>query len=83
MATRIERMVADRFRGRSVPVRVHLPNGSAVALADEPKLDVYVRDWSAAKNLATPSLGALARAYVHDQIDFAGTAPQVEWRREY
>jgi cyclopropane-fatty-acyl-phospholipid synthase len=77
MAGQLERLVAERFRGRSIPIRVHLPNGNAVALADQPDIDVYIRDWSAARTLTAPTMGALARAYVHDKLDFDGTARQV------
>ena len=77
MADRIARVVSERLRGRSLPVRVHLPNGHPIALADEPRVDLYLRDWSAARTLAGPTLGALARAYVHDRLDFSGGARQV------
>ncbi len=77
MASQLERLVVDRYRGRNIPVRVNLPSGTSIALGEQAEIDVLIKTWPAVKTLATPSMGALARAYVHDTIDFTGSARQV------
>src|SRR5207249_7636893 len=44
------------------------------ALSPPPELGLSVRSWRGVKALAAPALGTLARAYVHQDIDFTGSA---------
>jgi cyclopropane-fatty-acyl-phospholipid synthase len=54
-----------------------LPDGGRVALSPAPEVDVIARSWKGVKALAAPALGTLARAYVHNDIDFTGSARRV------
>jgi cyclopropane-fatty-acyl-phospholipid synthase len=73
----LHKIVASRYSGRQLPVALVLPDGGRVALSEAPEVDIYARTWSGLKALATPELGKLARAYVHNDIDFSGGARRV------
>jgi cyclopropane-fatty-acyl-phospholipid synthase len=45
-----------------------------VPLSSDPELEVLARTWRGLKALSAPAMGALARAYVHNDIDFTGSA---------
>jgi cyclopropane-fatty-acyl-phospholipid synthase len=55
-------------------VTLVLPDGGRVPLSSEPEVEVLARTWRGLKALAAPAMGALARAYVHNDIDFTGSA---------
>ncbi|MEO6929587.1 MAG: hypothetical protein ABI190_10525, partial [Casimicrobiaceae bacterium] len=74
MAETLQRLIASRYRGRDLPVAVVLPDGGRVALSQSPELEVTARTLAGLKALAAPGMGMLARAYVHNDIDFSGTA---------
>jgi cyclopropane-fatty-acyl-phospholipid synthase len=74
MAESLQRLIASRYRGRDVPVTVVLPDGGRVPLSPAPELEIVARTWRGLKALATPAMGVLARAYVHNDIDFSGGA---------
>src|SRR5438093_7390957 len=73
----LQRIATSRFGGRNLPVALVLPDGGRVPLSEAPEIDVYARTWNGLKALATPELGRLARAYVHNDIDFSGGARRV------
>src|SRR5258708_38822199 len=70
----LTRIIASRYGGRDIPVALVLPDGGRVALSERPEVDVYARTWRGLKALASPELGALARAYVRNDLDFSGGA---------
>src|SRR5258708_18551914 len=72
----LTRIIASRYGGRDIPVALVLPDGGRVALSEMPEVDVYARTWRGLKALASPELGALARAYVRNDLDFSGGAPR-------
>ena len=74
MAAALRKLIESRYGGRDLPVAVVLPDGGRVALSPRPDLEVVARTWRGLKALAAPALGTLARAYVHNDIDFSGTA---------
>src|SRR6059036_2613434 len=74
MAAPIKRLIESRYGGRGLPVALVLPDGGRIALSPRPEVDVIVRSWRGVKALAAPALGTLARAYVHQDIDFTGSA---------
>jgi len=74
MKSSLARLVTHRYGGRNLPVAVVMPDGGRVALSDSPEVDIYARTWSGLRALASPELGKLARAYVHNDIDFSGGA---------
>jgi cyclopropane-fatty-acyl-phospholipid synthase len=74
MAARLRKFIVDRYGGRNLPIALVLPDGERVALSPTPEFDLVVRTWNGLRTLARPEMGALARAYVHDQIDFTGSA---------
>ena len=74
MAEPLRRFIVNRYRERHVPVALVLPDGERVPLSPTPEFDLIVRTWSGLRAIATPEMGALARAYVRDQIDFTGSA---------
>ncbi len=73
----LHRIIANRFSGRNLPIALVLPDSSRVPLSEAPEVDVYARNWHGLKALASPELGALARAYVHNDLDFSGGARRV------
>jgi len=77
MASRLDRLVLDRYRGRNLPIRLRLPSGEALALSDAPTIDIHARTWPAVKTLAFPTMGSLARAYVHGHVDVPGSAREI------
>src|SRR5213594_1500953 len=74
MATPLKRFIESRYGGRGLPVSLVLPDGGRIALSPAPEIDVVARSWRGVKALAAPAMGTLARAYVHQDIDFTGSA---------
>src|SRR5712671_4539766 len=74
MARVLQTIIANRYGGRNLPVTLVLPDGGRVPLSSEPEVEVLARSWRGLKALAAPAMGALARAYVHNDIDFTGSA---------
>ena len=74
MALPLQKIITNRYGGRNLPVTLVLPDGGRVPLSSEPELEVLARTWRGLKALAAPAMGALARAYVHNDIDFTGSA---------
>ena len=74
MAEPLQKLIASRYAGRNVPVALVLPDGGRVALSESPEVEIVARTWSGLKALASPAMGALARAYVRNDIDFSGSA---------
>ncbi|HEX8012451.1 MAG TPA: cyclopropane-fatty-acyl-phospholipid synthase family protein [Casimicrobiaceae bacterium] len=77
MSRPLTRIIASRYGGRNIPIALVLPDGGRLALSERPEVDVYARTWRGLKALASPELGALARAYVHNDLDFSGGARRV------
>jgi cyclopropane-fatty-acyl-phospholipid synthase len=74
MAQALQKIIANRYGGRNLPVTLVLPDGGRVPLSSEPEVEILARTWRGLKALAAPAMGALARAYVHNDIDFTGSA---------
>jgi len=74
MAAALKKVIESRYGGRDLPVALVLPDGGRVALSARPDLEIVARTWRGLKALAAPALGTLARAYVHNDIDFSGNA---------
>ena len=74
MAETLQKIIAHRYRGRNLPVTVVLPDGRRVSLSPTPEVEVMARTLRGLRTLASPALGALARAYVKNDVDFTGTA---------
>ena len=77
MSEPLQKFIADRYGGRDLPVILVLPDGGRVPLSSSTEAEVIVRTWRALKALAFPELGRLARAYVHNEIDFTGGARRI------
>jgi len=77
MAQALQRIITDRYGGRGLPVTLVLPDGARVPLSQQPVVDIAARSWRGLKALASPAMGSLARAYVHGDIDFTGSARRV------
>jgi cyclopropane-fatty-acyl-phospholipid synthase len=73
----LQKAIANRYAGRDLPVAVILPDGARVPLSPKPEVDVFARTLAGLKTLAAPAMGALARAYVHNDVDFTGSARRV------
>jgi cyclopropane-fatty-acyl-phospholipid synthase len=73
----LQRIIAHRYAGRDIPISLVLPDGGRVPLSAAPEVDVYARTWQGLRTLASPQLGALARAYVENDLDFSGGARRV------
>ena len=74
MAGPLQKIIANRYGGRNLPVTLVLPDGGRVALSSVTEMEVLARSWRGLKALAAPAMGALARAYVQNDIDFTGSA---------
>jgi cyclopropane-fatty-acyl-phospholipid synthase len=74
MLAALQKVIANRYAGRGLPVAVVLPDGARVALSPEPEIDVIARTFAGLKALAAPAMGRLARAYVRGDVDFTGSA---------
>jgi len=77
MAEPLQKILANRYGGRNLPVTLILPDGGRVPLSSDAEIEILARTWRGLKTLATPAMGALARAYVHNDIDFTGSARHV------
>jgi cyclopropane-fatty-acyl-phospholipid synthase len=77
MAQALEKIIASRYGGRNVPVTLVLPDGGRIPLAPTTEVEILARSWRGLKTLASPAMGALARAYVHGDLDFNGSARRV------
>ncbi|HVO90952.1 MAG TPA: cyclopropane-fatty-acyl-phospholipid synthase family protein [Casimicrobiaceae bacterium] len=73
----LQKIIASRYAGRDLPIALVLPNGARVELSSTPEVDVIARNFSGLRALASPAMGALARAYVHNDVDFTGPARRV------
>jgi cyclopropane-fatty-acyl-phospholipid synthase len=73
----LQKIIANRYRDRNLPIALVLPDGGRVPLSQSPEVDIYARTWSGLKTLASPEMGALARAYVRNDLDFSGSARRV------
>jgi cyclopropane-fatty-acyl-phospholipid synthase len=77
MSPPLAKIIASRYGGRNIPIALVLPDGGRVPLSEAPEVDVYARTWQGLKALASPQLGSLARAYVHNDLDFTGGARRI------
>jgi len=77
MSPPLTKIIASRYGGRNIPVQLVLPDGGRVPLSETPEVDVYARTWQGLKALVSPQLGSLARAYVHNDLDFTGGARRI------
>ncbi len=77
MAEPLQKIIANRYGGRNLPVTLVLPDGGRVPLSSNGEIEILARTWRGLKALAAPAMGALARAYVHNDIDFTGSARRV------
>lgn len=74
MPAALQKLIANRYAGRDLPVAVVLPDGARLPLSPAPELDVIARTLAGLRALAMPAMGALARAYVRNDVDFTGSA---------
>jgi cyclopropane-fatty-acyl-phospholipid synthase len=77
MPDTLQKLIANRYAGRDLPVALVLPDGARVPLSRKPEIDVIARSLAGLRALATPAMGRLARAYVHGDVDFTGSARRV------
>ncbi len=77
MSEPLQKIIANRYGGRDLPVILVLPDGGRVPLSSSTEAEVIIRTWRALKALASPELGRLARAYVRNEIDFTGGARRI------
>jgi cyclopropane-fatty-acyl-phospholipid synthase len=77
MAVPLKQIIADRYGGRNLPVTLVLPDGGRIPLAPQAEVEILARTWRGLRALSSPAMGALARAYVKNDIDFTGSARRV------
>ena len=77
MPDTLQKLIAHRYANRGLPIALVLPNGARVPLSAKPEVDVIARTLRGVKALAAPAMGRLARAYVHGDVDFTGSARRV------
>ncbi|HEV2219321.1 MAG TPA: hypothetical protein VGV08_02065, partial [Casimicrobiaceae bacterium] len=71
------KLIASRYADRGLPIAVVLPDGARIPLSPKPEVDVIARSLAGLRALAAPAMGRLARAYVHGDVDFTGSARRV------
>lgn len=67
-------LLEKRFGRKNLPLKVELWNGVSVDLGSPSTVKVAFRTPAALAQLATPTLGKLARFYVEEKIDLEGDA---------
>lgn len=72
LQAQVLKLVEDKLRRHSLPVALELWNGQALSFADQPTVTLKINKPQTLINLAHPSLGKLARAYVERGFDFLG-----------
>jgi cyclopropane-fatty-acyl-phospholipid synthase len=77
MAEALQRIISSRYGGRDLPVTVVLPDGARLPLSPSPGIEIVARSFKGLRALASPALGSLARAYVHGDLDFTGSAERI------
>ncbi len=77
MPDALHKLIANRYADRGLPVALVLPDGARLPLSPQPEIDVIARTFAGLKALASPAMGRLARAYVHNDVDFTGSAKRV------
>src|SRR4051812_27336399 len=77
MSEPLRKRITSRFAGRNLPIDLVLPDGGRVPLSTTPEVEVVARNWRGLKALASPALGDLAKAYVHGEVDFSGSARRI------
>ena len=73
----LNKLIASRYADRGLPIAVVLPDGARIPLSPKPEVDVIARSLAGLRALAAPAMGRLARAYVHGDVDFTGSARRV------
>src|SRR5512141_691631 len=73
----LQKMIASRYAGKELPIALVLPDGGRLPLSSSPEVEITARSWRGLKALAAPALGSLAKAYVHGEIDFSGSARRI------
>jgi len=64
-------------RRQSLPLRVTLWDGSTVALGDEPRVGLRLKDATSARYFLKPSMSALGEAFVEGHIDVDGDIREI------
>jgi cyclopropane-fatty-acyl-phospholipid synthase len=77
MSEPLQKIIASRYQGRSLPIVLVLPDGGRVPLSADADIEIVARTWKGLKALASPMLGNLARAYVKCDLDFTGSVRRV------
>src|SRR5512135_89801 len=73
----LNKLIASRYADRGLPIAVILPDGARIPLSPRPEVDIIAKSFAGLRALATPAMGRLARAYVHGDVDFTGSARRV------
>ncbi len=74
MSGPLHKKITSRYGDRKLPIALVLPDGGRLPLSPDPEIEIVARSLRGLKALAAPALGSLARAYVHNEIDFTGSA---------
>jgi cyclopropane-fatty-acyl-phospholipid synthase len=75
--TTLTKIITRRYGALDLPVTLIMPDGRRLALSSNSEIEVLARSWRGLKALAAPAMGALARAYVRNDIDFTGSARHI------
>jgi len=77
----IEKQVVKYLEGlrkrQPLPLRVKLWDGSSVALDDEPRVELRLKDVTSARYFLKPSMSALGEAFVEGHIDVDGDVREI------
>ena len=55
MPVSLQKLIANRYSGRNLPVALVLPDGARVPLSSAPEVDVIARSLAGLKALAAPA----------------------------
>jgi len=77
LSSRLLSRFERRLKAGDVPLAVRLWNGTTLVGQEPPQMTVVVNTPRAVATLAEPTMGALARCYVEQQIDVEGNAREI------
>ncbi|RPH66972.1 MAG: class I SAM-dependent methyltransferase [Burkholderiales bacterium] len=77
----IEKQVARYLEGlrerQPLPLRVKLWDGSAIALDEQPRVELHLKDATSARYFLRPSMSSLGEAFVEGHIDVDGNVRDI------
>ena len=68
--------LASTLGALQLPLRISLPDGESLDLAQSPTVELRIRDPALLAELQRPTLDALGEAYIEERLDIHGPLPE-------